>query len=263
MESLTLSGETLDRLHDCWDAVADARASAPTEVVIEALTRLASLVDAQNAFWLGSVRMTDASPTDPLDGWRPRAIIYLDPSPVDVVFARRASRECETGVVDESTAATVRQAGTFRARLLSELVPPSWYGSPFHEAAYAARNISDALFVIAPVNADAESYFGFHRKGEKPAFTARDRDLAAHALRGLHWIHRDAMLAEGLFVARAPLTPAERRVVDLLLTERSERQIAAALGLAERTTHHHVTQILRKFGVNSRAALMALWLGRR
>jgi DNA-binding CsgD family transcriptional regulator len=263
MECLTLTPAMLGRLHDCWDAVAAARASQSRDLVTEALAHLASFVDAQNAFWLGSVRVAAARPGDPLNGWRPRAIKYLYASTIDTTFARRATRECEAGVVDESTINNARQAGAFRARLLSELVSPSWYESAFYELAYTARNIRDAVFVIAPVNEDAESFFGFHRKGDKPPFTTGDRDLLAHALRGLHWVHREVMLHEGLSVARTPLTPAERRVLDLLLTERTEKEIAASLGLAPRTAHHHVTQILGKFGVKSRAALMALWLGRR
>ena len=263
MDTLTLTTSTLDRLHACWDAVATARTTQSNHIVIEALARLAALVDAQNAFWLGSVRVADAPPGDPLNGWRPRVIKYLYPSTVDTAFSRRATRDCDAGIVDESTATHARQAGVFRARLLSELVSPSWYDSAFYEFAYKARDIRDAVFVVTPVNGDAESFFGFHRMGDKPAFTTSDRDLVAHALRGLRWLHREAMLHEGLFVARTPLTPTERRVLDLLLTERSEKEIATVLGLADRTTHHHVTQILRKFGVNSRAALMALWLGRR
>jgi FixJ family two-component response regulator len=55
----------------------------------------------------------------------------------------------------------------------------------------------------------------------------------------------------------------ERRVARLLLTDQKEKQIAHALGLGFDTTHNHVSEIYRKFGVRSRAGLMALWLGGR
>nr|WP_285230655.1 helix-turn-helix transcriptional regulator [Stenotrophomonas sp. ISL-67] len=58
----------------------------------------------------------------------------------------------------------------------------------------------------------------------------------------------------------AHLAPHEKRVLQLLLTEATEKQIAEKLGLAVSTTHSYVTLIFRKFGVRSRAGLMALWL---
>lgn len=56
------------------------------------------------------------------------------------------------------------------------------------------------------------------------------------------------------------LAPHECRVLNLLLTEAAEKQIAEQLGLAISTTHSYVTNIYRKFGVRGRAGLMSLWL---
>lgn len=68
------------------------------------------------------------------------------------------------------------------------------------------------------------------------------------------------MLSRGLLLASAPLAPYELKVLQLLLTEASEKQIAERLGLAVSTTHSYVTSIFRKFGVRGRAGLMSLWL---
>lgn len=63
-------------------------------------------------------------------------------------------------------------------------------------------------------------------------------------------------------VAAAPPTQAERRVLQGLLTESTEKQIAAEVGHSPHTTHGYVSSIYRKFGVvNNRSALMVLWLG--
>ncbi|MFL9883354.1 PAS domain S-box protein [Paraburkholderia agricolaris] len=56
------------------------------------------------------------------------------------------------------------------------------------------------------------------------------------------------------------LAPYERKVVELLLTEATEKQIAERLGLAASTTHSYITGIFRKYGVRGRAGLMSLWL---
>ena len=56
------------------------------------------------------------------------------------------------------------------------------------------------------------------------------------------------------------LAPYERRVLELLLTEATEKQIAERLGLAASTTHSYITGIFRKYGVRGRAGSMSLWL---
>ena len=81
--------------------------------------------------------------------------------------------------------------------------------------------------------------------------------------RTLHTYARPATLlalAHGLIDARRPLTRRERETLHHLLVGRVEKQVAAAMGLSERTLHHHVTALYQKFGVQSRAELMALFL---
>jgi DNA-binding CsgD family transcriptional regulator len=73
-------------------------------------------------------------------------------------------------------------------------------------------------------------------------------------------VGRRLALAHGLVDARRPLTRRERETLHHLLVGRLEKQIAAAMGLSERTLHHHVTALYQKFGVQSRAELMALFL---
>jgi DNA-binding CsgD family transcriptional regulator len=60
------------------------------------------------------------------------------------------------------------------------------------------------------------------------------------------------------------LSPAELRVLRLLLTGQSEKQIAKTLCVSRHTVHNHISAIYRLLGVHSRAELMALHLdGRR
>jgi DNA-binding CsgD family transcriptional regulator len=69
------------------------------------------------------------------------------------------------------------------------------------------------------------------------------------------------MLHHGLLIAKAPLTPTERRLLNLLLTERVEKEIACDLDLTLATPHTYIAGLFRKFGVSGRAGLTALWLG--
>jgi DNA-binding CsgD family transcriptional regulator len=51
------------------------------------------------------------------------------------------------------------------------------------------------------------------------------------------------------------LTPAERRVADLVAKGRTNAEVAAALFLAERTVASHLTHVYAKLGVRSRTEL--------
>jgi DNA-binding CsgD family transcriptional regulator len=51
------------------------------------------------------------------------------------------------------------------------------------------------------------------------------------------------------------LTPAERRVADLVAEGRTNPEVATALFLAERTVASHLTHIYAKLGVRSRTEL--------
>jgi DNA-binding CsgD family transcriptional regulator len=97
--------------------------------------------------------------------------------------------------------------------------------------------------------------------GDHPPFSQKELELASYTLRSLNWFHKQLFLSYGLLAAEKPLTPTEKRVMHLLLTELSEKQIADMLQQKVDTTHKHIVNIYRKFNVNSRAALMAIWLG--
>jgi DNA-binding CsgD family transcriptional regulator len=56
------------------------------------------------------------------------------------------------------------------------------------------------------------------------------------------------------------LTATERRVLEHVVTGKTNKEIAIALGCSPRTVDFHVSNILRKYGVDSRGRLMALVL---
>jgi DNA-binding CsgD family transcriptional regulator len=256
-----LPGTAVTRLHLLWDEIADFGAHATDAALGHALKVLSQLVGAQNAFWLGAVRLgTDA---DPLAGWRIRGIRRMVATPEDEHVFKLSRQRLDHDTTDEVTRAQVREAGCFRATLLRELASPAFFSTPDYDVLYRARNISDAIFVACPLNEDAESYYGWYRIGDaRGAFSPGDRDLLAYALRALKWFHRRVMLHHGLLIANAPLTPMERRLVSLLLTERLEKEIANDLDLTPATTHTYISALFRKFGVSGRAGLTALWLGK-
>jgi DNA-binding CsgD family transcriptional regulator len=53
------------------------------------------------------------------------------------------------------------------------------------------------------------------------------------------------------------LTNREKQVRDLIMQGKVHKEIAAALGIAERTAKHHATTLYAKYGVRTRAKLVA------
>lgn len=249
------------RIHTLWDELAAFEAGDSDAALLHLLNAVAEMVDAQNAYWVGAVRLTDDE-RDPLCGWRPRLIRYLRPLPNDDKFSQQRLREVGRGQLDALSVAHAKLAGAYRARRMRDLVPPDFFESDTYKG-YVGRGVHDSLTVVAPVSPVAEGYYGFLRMRPDNPFTEEQRDLAFYAMRGLTWFHRQIMLAHGLLVARSPLSPMERRVLALLLTDRSEKLIASEIGVAPSTLHGYVRDILRKFGVSGRNGLIAVWLGRQ
>jgi DNA-binding CsgD family transcriptional regulator len=157
-----------------------------------------------------------------------------------------------------------KAAGKFRAAAMRQLVDMAVFRRTEHyRIFYEKTGIEDRIWISFPVNADAESHFIFNRRRPHRRFTRRELKLAAYALRGVAGFHRQALLSYGLLIARTPLSPMQRRVLALLLTDASEKGMAETLRQSFHTTHTHVRDVFRRFGVASRASLMAVWLNGR
>jgi DNA-binding CsgD family transcriptional regulator len=252
-------------IHDFWDQLSDSAPSDVDATLARVFASLGALVQADNVFWGVAMRVVDGSRAafDHEHGWRIHTIEAWRP-PVRPEKHPRVSRlrperrrEIPAGFI---TPAVTRGAGQFRVHQLNgsadaRFEPPDPKGN--------SQTVSDRLWVVFPITADMESYFVLDRTASGGRFSTSDAALAASALRGIKWFHRQLLLSHGLVAAQRPLTATERRVVRLLLTEQTEKEIAQALGLGFDTAHKHVIAIYRKFGVRSRTGLMALWLGGR
>ena len=92
-----------------------------------------------------------------------------------------------------------------------------------------------------------------YRHCSEPRFGQDERQCLEMLMAALPGVGRRIALAHGFIDARRPLTRRERETLHHLLAGRSEKQIAAAMDLSERTLHHRVTALFHKFDVQSRA----------
>lgn len=251
-----------ETVHRLWDSLADFPVAEMDSALTHLMEGIAHLIGAGNAYWLGYIRLT-AAPEDPLKGLRPCANRYLYPAPVHDESSRAQMGKWNRSQINEGYARAARDVGQFRSFRLRKEMRPAYFEEEFYQTFHASRGFHDQCIVFFPVNEDYESMFNFQRVGGQKDFTADEEAIAAYALRGLKWFHRQLALSYGLLIAEAPLSPIQRLIARLLLTERSEKQIAAEIGKSVGMTHKHITEIFRKFGVNSRAGLMAVWLGQK
>ncbi len=249
---------------DLWDSLADFPASRADDALNHLMRTISARFHAEDVVWVGAARLNNGASArrDLLRGWRGLAIRHYNPSASILERSRYASQTQETAP-DLTTRALVAGAGRLRVHRLHDgfVDLEAMKRTESYRVIYQEAGIKDRMFAGVPVNADAESFLLVDRY-RGGCFTVADSKALAFAMRGLRWFHRELLLSNGLLMAQEPLTPTERRIVHLLLTERSERQIAEVMRQSPKTTHKHVTTILQKYGVNSRVALMALWLNR-
>lgn len=260
--------ERMEAVYELWDEL-DRLPMEDNEALNHLAKTLVGLIPADDVKWLGAVRVLEGSAAgkDPLGGWRLRATynfgaINEDYDRHNAWWFQRNTPPPTDVQMGMATKAIVEGSGKFQAyRMRDGFIPYEEFRRTEHyRIHYTACGITDRMWISFPLNANAESMFLIDRMKTMHHFTQEDIDLAAHILRGIRWFHRRLFLNQGLLIANTPLSPMARKVVQKLLTGMTEKEIAESLQQSRATTHSYVKTIYQQFGVNGRAALMALWL---
>lgn len=251
------------RIQLLWNEVTEYGASRTEEALTLLMEALASLLDAQHAYWTGALLLSNTAEQDPMQGWRPRVVRFLNPTKERLLAEKEYFRRIDCGKIDPTITANLQKAGQFRVSTSHELAPPGWFDSEFYLCLYAPFEVIDTIYVAIPLGSDIESWLAFERIGkDKPLFGETERELLDYSMRPMKWFHHQLVLHHGVTLANEPLKPAERRVLNSLLTQKTEQEIAEEHGLTQATVHTYCTRIYRKFNVRGRAGLTALWLGK-
>jgi DNA-binding CsgD family transcriptional regulator len=257
----SLSNTDLRRVATLWRELADAPAAECDAALRHCLARLGVLLGACNATWVGVSRQPAPDPSDPLLGWRLRDVVHLHHQERRLPFAREFANRIDAGQNDPYAVAIMGAAGRTRSHLRRELVRDDvWRDCWTIREALAEERIGDRLAAAHALTGDCESHFVLDREHGGRPFQKRERDLLHFFLLGSLAFQRELLLSRGMAGASATFSPREREVLQLLLTDASEKEISRRLGIGYRTVHQHAASVYAKLGVRGRRGLVALWL---
>ncbi len=260
----------MEAVYQLWDELDRFPAGEQNAALVHLARRLKKLLKADNVKWFAAVRVLrrNKAKRDPLLGWRLRANYDLVPDSARykkiVAWLYQRNNQPAPGYqIGLATLAMVANAGTFQVHRMRDGWIPflEFQKSEHYRIHYTEMGIRDRMWISFPLNADTESIFLIDRSKNTRRFSRQDALLVGTILRGIRGFHRRLFLNRGLLIGENPLSPVFQRIVQKLLTGMSEKQIALSMGQSLATTHKYIGTIYERFGVNGRAALMALWLG--
>jgi len=139
-------------------------------------------------------------------------------------------------------------------RRIGELIPDSAFRrTPLYNDYYRVIGIDHVMAV--PIHVDRSTLVSFVLNRSGCGFSDRDRerlDSMRPVLGALYRLSRPGWLPGPL--EAAPLTPREKDVLRWVAAGKTDRDVAAILGLSLRTVHKHLQHIYEKLGVETRTA---------
>ena len=120
-------------------------------------------------------------------------------------------------------------------------------------------DIGPILLSFRPLHDGGLSCIALYRRTTGQLFSERESRIAHIVLSEVPWLHLQGWPDDrGATVPQ--LTPRQRIVLNLLVSGRSRKGIAAQLGISEHTANDHVKAVFRHFHVNSQTQLASRFL---
>ena len=163
----------------------------------------------------------------------------------------------------------VREHGRNRAavtrRIADLLSEREFQRTPLYGDYYHAIRVDHVMAV--PIHVDERLLVSFVFNRSRRGFSDRERDcldIIRPHLGTLYRLGAALRPAEAPFdpVAASPLTPREAAVLRWVAAGKTDRDVAAILGISPRTVHKHLQRIYEKLGVETRTAAVMRAMGR-
>lgn len=252
---------TFDQIRAVFRLIGDVRAAGTAGV----LAQRQMLVD-------GACNLLDADQgflsefDDWLPGRTPREVATVPGNQIDphcVEFTRQWYAE-QAVERDAMGAALFEVAGTPGPQAITwsqvrKTKRPADYRE-FYELLQTIR-VTD---ILDPMHRHASGHFvaiSLTRMGgaRRRPFNARERAVAQLLAEELSWLHETRRIDVRELVGLT-LPPRQRELLSQMLTERSMKQIAAAMGLSVHTARSYTNELYKRLGVTSREELMVRYL---
>lgn len=236
-------------------------ASHAEETIRHLLEHACRFVDASDALLCIGFRDLQPAASDPLQGWRSTRAIRFGPHAqhdgriLDAWYHHRPNLPLDHGIV------TLSRAERVLAVRQVDVAADARSDQSAVLDLFDACGIGDRILATRPIADGVKFLFCAYRRRGMPRFAEEDAQLVEALMAAIAATARRIALGHGVLGATHPLTVRERQVLRHLLEGRTEKESALELGLAARSLHHHVSALYAKFGVRSRAELMALFLG--
>jgi DNA-binding CsgD family transcriptional regulator len=159
-------------------------------------------------------------------------------------------------------APVVLEEGRIVYSRLSVLKKKEYWRSAFYQQYLREHRIEDGLAAVEVTPDRLAVGVSLMRTHGERGFSRRDENVLA-LLTGLVAERVGKRLATREQLGRHLLSPRLRATLAALLDGASEKEIAHSLGISRATAHEYVTALYRRFGVRSRAGIMAYFLRRR
>ncbi len=289
MPSALPASTLTEAIFDLWQRLARFSAGETDAALTHLQKWIAAEINADNVIWIGGVRIMTGkdAEADAFLGWRLRDRVALraDPAPyrkqlveyydsehygkLTPTYYKRsheAKKEDHVGMDSRASMASNGRFRVYRIRDKEFLDFAAFKKTSHYQRYYRDGGIADRILVGFPVTPDHESYFlidRFQAKTRRRLFTLAEARLAGDAVRGVPELHRLLLLGNGLLMGDKLLSPMEREILQGLLTGQTEKEIALSTGRKLSTLHKSVLALYTLYGVKSRQALMALWLGEK
>lgn len=242
-----------------WARLAAMPLTRPEETMHVLLDSVRSYLEAEGGVVVLAVRVGDETTTGRLihQGWSPAAIVRAKESDPDLeIFRDYLQNHFENDVWIREN---MRQAGTHRAFVRADVLGDEPWSSCGGGMILEAHGAHDRMVAYHALSDDLEVSICLDR--HRPvAWTPSERDWLLDLVVGLGPFAMRLAMSYGLLPSQQNLSPRERETLLHLLEGEPESLIADEMGLAFSTVHQYVVSIFRKWGVNSRAELMASWM---
>lgn len=167
----------------------------------------------------------------------------------------------EEGVADPLSQRALAQDHACFSLLRRDLMDDqAWYATTYTSELRRSANIDDVTGTILRLpGVNMTIGLSMHRAWGDVMFDKRDKAILDMIGRSLLRTYQHVLCRPADRV-RETLTPRLNETLDLLLRGWSEQEIAAAMNRSSHTVHEYVKMLYRRFGVTTRAQLMALLL---